>query len=80
MKEYQDNKLVNCGQRKVTIEHNENYVKFLEMALKYKSGCFRDSTGFPYTYYFEINDSGLILSTIAPDKKSYIISTKGVCP
>jgi len=79
VKEYNDNKLVSCGYKRVTIEHNDSYVQFLDMSLRNRGGVFMDSHHYPYTYFWEINNSGLILSTVAANKKSYILSTKGKC-
>ncbi len=81
VKEYQNNKLTNCGQRKVTIEHNEQYVNFLDISLRRSmAGYFTNPYGIKYNYFYEVNDVGLILCTIAPNNVSYIISTKGKCP
>jgi len=80
VKEYQDNKLVDCGNKMVTIEHSDSYVHFLKVNLRMSNGYLRDYAGVPYTYFYEVNDVGLILCTSAPYKTSYIISTKGKCP
>ena len=79
VKEYNNNVLTSCGERMVTIQHNEQYINFLDISLRYKNRFFRDCNGTPYNYFYEINNNGLILFTVAPSQKSYIISTKGTC-
>ena len=79
VKEYDNNVLTNCGTRRVTVTYSEQYLNFLDISLNLRGRRFVDCNGSPYSVFYEINNSGLIISTVAPDKKSYIISTSGKC-
>lgn len=79
VKEYQENKMVACGERKIDLEFNKQCVSFLDISLKVNEGYFKDADGVSYDYRYEVNDSGLFLYTVAPNKKSYILSTSGKC-
>lgn len=79
VKEFENNKLVNCGRQKIEVFSNAHQVEFLDMSLRFYDGGFRDKDGTEYNYFHEVNDEGVMLSAVAPYKKSYIISTKGKC-
>lgn len=79
VKEYNNNKLTECGYKRVTVEYNDRRIMFLDMSLYARQGYYVDAYGNFYSVIHEFNNSGVMLSAVCPYKKSYIISTRGKC-